>query len=154
MRTLLDGSQLHRLLKSRTDELQGEYHIQDIDIRIMRNIKKGMDYSLLQDLIELGVFNDSEIADSLKRLHKQGLIKLVRDENNIQALGFKLTRIGTELWDKLQADYDYATKILFDGMTEEQVNTFKRLSQLVAQNVDKELEKRDTEGGLKRGKRK
>ena len=113
-----------------------------IDLKVIRNIRHGMDYSLLQDLIELGVYDDRELADSIMRLRKQGLIELTKANEDIHEVAFKLTSQGVELWEQINNDYDKATEIMFRGMTEEQIETYGRLSQMVIDNIDKEMKKR------------
>lgn len=143
MYNLFNGSQFNRLFNEQHKELQRKYNIEKIDIKVIRNIRQGIDNNLLKDLIELGVYDDRELADSITRLHKQGIIELTRSEKDIHAVAFKLTRVGNELWKQINNDYEKANEILFRGMTEEQVATYKRLSQIVINNIDKEVNKRD-----------
>ena len=142
MQNLLNGSYFDRLLRELHEELQGKYGIEKIDVKVIRNIKQGMDYSLLQDLIDMGIYDDRELAESISRLHKGGIVELVRTDD-IHDIAFVLTRRGNELWERIRAEYDHANDVLFKGMTEEQVATYKRLSQMVISNINKEVIKRD-----------
>lgn len=139
MQEFFSGNQFNKLLRKKNGSLQEKYKIEKIDLQIIKYIRKGIDFNTINDLVSIGLFDDEEIAKSLERLYKQGLLEFVRDETNSRMLGFKLTRVGAELWDRLNDNYKYATEVLFRGMTEEQVETFKRLTQIVAQNIDREI---------------
>jgi len=111
-------------------------------------MRKGMTLNLLEDFIKLGIYNNEELTDSLKRLYQQELVEIIKDEDGIHFLGFKLTGAGEQLWNQLQDDYDYATEVMFRGMTDEQIETYKRLTHMVIYNIDKEVEgKRDNKKG-------
>mgnify|MGYP002513878767 CR=1 FL=1 len=136
MKNLFNGSQFNRLVNKDFGLLKRKYNLEKIDLKVLRNIRHGMDYSLLQDLIELGVYDARELADSIMRLRKQGLIEFTKANENIHEAAFKLTSQGAELWEQINDDYDKATEIMFRGMTEEQIETYGRLSQMVIANID------------------
>ena len=60
---------------------------------------------------------------------------------DVHDVAYKLTRRGNELWERVKKEYDYINEVLFRGMTEEQVETYKRLSQMIIDNINKEANK-------------
>ena len=140
MQNLLNGNYFDKLLNEFHRELHDEYEIEKIDIKIIRSIRKGLNNNLLQDLIDLGIYDERELADSIIRLHKQGIIEMIRTKD-VHDVAYKLTRRGNELWERVKNEYDYINEVLFRGMTEEQVETYKRLSQKIIDNINKENNK-------------
>lgn len=140
MQNLLNGNYFDKLLDGLHRELYDEYEIEKIDIKVIRNVRKGLNNNLLQDLIDLGVYDERELADSIIRLHKHGIIEMIRTKD-VHDVAYKLTRRGNELWERVKKEYDYINEVLFRGMTEEQVETYKRLSQMIIDNINKEANK-------------
>ncbi len=148
MQSLLNGSQFDRLINRNHAEYQMEYGIQKTDLKVIRNIRNDMEYIFLKELIDLGVYEDRELADSIMRLRAQGLLEFTRNDEDIHEMAFKLTKTGTELWNKIDDDYNYAADIMFGGMTEEQMETYDRLSQMIIENINNEIKIR---GQIKKG---
>lgn len=140
MQNLLNWNYFDKLLNGLHRELYDEYEIEKIDIKVIRNVRKGLNNNLLQDLIDLGVYDERELADSIIRLHKHGIIEMIRTKD-VHDVAYKLTRRGNELWERVKKEYDYINEVLFRGMTEEQVETYKRLSQMIIDNINKEANK-------------
>lgn len=139
MQELLNGSQFQKLLDKDSAKLREKYNLRKIDFQIIKYISRDSSFNTAKDLVELGIFTEEEVVQSLERLHKQNLIDFVKDKEDLQVLGLQITKAGRNLWGQIQSSHQHATEVLFRGMTEEQVKTFQRLSRIILDNIETEL---------------
>lgn len=139
MQELLNGSQFQKLLEKDSARLLRKYNLKKIDLQMIKYIDRGTSYNTAKDLLELGIFKEEEIIQSLERLRKQNLIDLVEAESREESVGMHLTKAGETLWEQLQHSQQRVTEVLFKGMTEEQIKTFQRLSRNILANIEEEL---------------
>ena len=135
MQELLNGNQFRKLQERDSARLQKQYNLKKIDLQIIKYISRGSSFNTAKDLVELGLFNEEEVVQSLERLHKQNLVEFVKDKEDLQVLGLRLTKAGRDLWEQIQSNHRHAETVLFKGMTEEQVKTFQRLSRIILDNL-------------------
>lgn len=140
MQELLNGKLFQRLMDNDSLRLQKKYNLKKVDLQLIKYIDRGASYNTAKDLVELGIFEEEEIVASLERLRKQNLIDFVKNKNDQTAVGVQLTKAGKSLWDLVQERYQRIEKVLFKGMTDEQVKTFRRLSQNILDNIEAELQ--------------
>lgn len=140
MQELLNGKLFQRLMDNDSLRLQKKYNLKKVDLQLIKYIDRGASYNTVKDLVELGIFEEEEIVASLERLRKQNLIDFVKNKNDQTAVGVQLTKAGKSLWDLVQERYQRIEKVLFKGMTDEQVKIFRRLSQNILDNIEAELQ--------------
>lgn len=140
MQELLNGKLFQRLMDNDSLRLQKKYNLKKVDLQVIKYIDRGTSYNTAKDLVELGIFEEEEIISSLERLRKQNLIDFVKNKNDQTAVAVQLTKAGKGLWDLVQERYQRVEKVLFKGMTDEQVKTFRRLSQNILDNIEAELQ--------------
>ena len=139
MQELLNGSQFQKLLDRDSAKLRRKYDLKKVDFKIVKYISKSASYDRMKALVDLELFSEEELAGSLKRLYKQNLIDVVTDKSTSEPKELKLTRAGEDLWKQIQNNHKKATEVMFKGMTEEQVQTFQRLSRMILDNIEAEL---------------
>lgn len=140
MQELLNGELFQRLMDNESLRLQQKYNLKKVDLQVIKYIDRGASYNTAKDLVELGIFEEEEIISSLERLRKQNLIDFVKNKNDQTSVGVQLTKAGKGLWELVQERYQRVEKVLFKGMTDEQVKTFRRLSQNILDNIEAELQ--------------
>lgn len=140
MQDLLSGGYFNKLLKIRHDNLKKQYGIQQIDLCTIGVMKKGKTTNMLEDFVDAGVYSDDDLSGSLKRLYQHDLIEIIKDDDGVHFMGFRLSIKGEELRQRLQDSYMYAEEVVFRGMTEEQVETFRRLAEKAIYNINRETE--------------
>ncbi|ABX32048.1 transcriptional regulator, MarR family [Petrotoga mobilis SJ95] len=82
----------------------------------------------------------------LKRLEKMGLILRQSDPNDMRTLQIHLTEKGEEEIKNLKTSFSKIVRYSFEGLSDEELNTFNELLKKISNNLSKHLQKGEDQG--------
>ena len=115
---ITSGLQLRKLLAKRVEPIMEEY-------------------GLIIHRIHL---SKSHISKSLEHLLEKGLINMKEDEDDRRVMRITLTEASYKVIDKVNVAYEQCRQILTEGVSEEELQVFRRVIRQMNDNVNGELE--------------
>jgi len=100
--------------------------------------EQGITQKALCDLIRV---EQPTLANTLKRMERDGLIKRIPDEGDKRQWRIYLTKRALDLKDVLQAESASVNKIIVGRMNETEQKEFMRLIRIVTSTLENELSK-------------
>lgn len=97
--------------------------------------------NISQDTISKRYMTDKGmIAKTLSRLEQKGFIQRVQNPNNKRENIISLTQKGTDILKFMNAILSEWSEIIYEGMSEEEIGTVKRLTGKMVENVSRYLD--------------
>jgi MarR family transcriptional regulator for hemolysin len=100
--------------------------------------KQGLTQKALCDLIRV---EQPTIANTLKRMERDGLVKRIPDKDDKRQWRIYLTDRALDLKDSLQAESRNVNKIIIGRLNKTEQKEFIRLIGIITSNLEKELSK-------------
>lgn len=135
MQALLNGSQFKKLLEKEYRQLEREYKLKKIDIQILQYLSNAGQCDTAKDIVALGLFTKGHVSQSLASLRAKGLICAIRDQEDARCIHLQLTSDAIEIIHQIEVIYQGIMAIMFQGLTEEEIATFKRVGRQILQNI-------------------
>ena len=101
--------------------------------------EQGITQKALRDLIRV---EQPTLANTLKRMERDGLIKRVPDEKDKRQWRIYLTQRALDIKDALQEAYRSVNEIIIGGMNETEQKEFMRLIGIITSTLEDELSKK------------
>ena len=140
MQALLNGNQFRKLLEKEYGELHSEHDLKKIDIQILQYLSHAGKYNTAKDIVALGLFTKGHVSQSLTNLKAHGLVEAVHDAHDARCIHLQLKGEAFDLIKQIESRYEHILAIMFDGIPEEDLEVFKRVSQQVVRNINTYVE--------------
>ena len=75
------------------------------------------------------------VAQSIKRMEKDGLITKISDENDLRVNRIRITDKGREYKKKMDRGLVFATETFFEGFSDDEIDTMHNYSQRIITNI-------------------
>ena len=131
-----------KLYEQCLENIRGEYGLSQIEIAIIGFLYNNPGKDTAAEIVELRRLPKGNVSQGVELLVKKGLVKRNADTTDRRKVHLSLLPAADPVSAKMQelrSDYE---KRLFDGMTEEEHQTFIRLSNKVIENSKKIAERR------------
>lgn len=135
MQALLNGNQFRKLLEKEYGQLELEYKLKKIDIQILQYLSHAGQQDTAKDIVALGLFTKGHVSQSLASLRAKGLIEAVRDQEDARCVHLQLKPRAWELIQQIERIYQNITAIMFQGISEEEMVIFKKVSRKIVENI-------------------
>lgn len=135
MQALLNGSQFKKLLEKEYRQLEREYKLKKIDIQILQYLSNAGQRDTAKDIVALGLFTKGHVSQSLAALRAKRLICAIRDQEDARCIHLQLTSDAIEIIRQIEVIYQGIMAIMFQGLSEEEIATFKRVGRQILQNI-------------------
>ena len=129
---ITSGLQLRKLLAKRVEPIMEEYGLRPVELDILEFITK--------EIIHRIHLSKSHISKSLEHLLEKGLINMKEDEDDRRVMRITLTEASYKVIDKVNVAYEQCRQILTEGVSEEELQVFRRVIRQMNDNVNGELE--------------
>ena len=129
---ITSGLQLRKLLAKRVEPIMEEYGLRPVELDILEFITK--------ENIDRIHLSKSHISKSLEHLLEKGLINMKEDEDDRRVMRITLTEASYKVIDKVNVAYEQCRQILTEGVSEEELQVFRRVIRQMNDNVNGELE--------------
>ena len=132
---VLYGMQFRRLLDREFDPLRNEYGLQKIDMQILGYLYKAGERNTSKDIMELGMFTKGHISQSLKRLSKKKLIRMVRDKKDRRCVHILLEEEACGIVQEIRGIEERIQETVLRGVTEEEKKALDSVAEKIRQNI-------------------
>ena len=123
---ITSGLQLRKLLAKRVEPIMEEYGLRTVELDILEFITKE---------------NNDTAKEIIHRIHlSKGLINMKEDEDDRRVMRITLTEASYKVIDKVNVAYEQCRQILTEGVSEEELQVFRRVIRQMNDNVNGELE--------------
>lgn len=136
---LLYGSKFRKLYEKQIAELFSDYHLKKIDVEILYFLHSSGNNNTSKDIVHLNMFTKGHISQSVDRMEKQNLIKLVRDGNDRRCSHLVLTRQADEIIDRIVILRKKLKDIIFNGLSEDEMAELSSISKKIEKNINDAL---------------
>ena len=124
---ITSGLQLRKLLAKRVEPIMEEYGLRPVELDILEFITKE-NIDTAKEIIHRIHLSKSHISKSLEHLLEKGLMRIT------------LTEASYKVIDKVNVAYEQCRQILTEGVSEEELQVFRRVIRQMNDNVNGELE--------------
>lgn len=135
LETLLYGMQFRKLLEQELTPLQKKYSLRRIDMQILWYLHTAAERNTPGDINNISMFTKGHVSQSLGRMQKMHLIKIVRDEEDRRCVHVFLCRDAEEIMENVKRVYDTVNQIVFAGITEEEKQVLLSVAKKINQNI-------------------
>lgn len=142
--SLLQGTQFQKLYNRKIETLREAHHLRKIDIDILYFLHKSGDRNTPKDISNLNLFNKGHISQSVDRLSKQHLILTVPDTEDRRCIHLVLTDKAIAIVERIILLRQNMYNIILQGVTPEECETLRIVSEKVHKNIRNALEDPDT----------
>lgn len=136
---ITSGLQLRKLLAKRVEPIMEEYGLRPVELDILEFITKE-NIDTAKEIIHRIRLSKSHISKSLEHLLEKGLINMKEDEDDRRVMRITLTEASYKVIDKVNVAYEQCRQILTEGVSEEELQVFRRVIRQMNDNVNGELE--------------
>lgn len=136
---LLYGSKFRKLYEKQISEAFGDYHLKKIDVEILYFLHCSGNNNTSKDIVHLNMFTKGHISQSVDRMEKQNLIKFVQDGNDRRCTHLVLTEKADEIIERIVLLRQKLNKVLFEGLTEPELEEFSLISKKIEKNINDAL---------------
>ena len=128
---ITSGLQLRKLLAKRVEPIMEEYGLRPVELDILEFITKE-NIDTAKEIIHRIHLSKSHISKSLEHL--------LEDEDDRRVMRITLTEASYKVIDKVNVAYEQCRQILTEGVSEEELQVFRRVIRQMNDNVNGELE--------------
>lgn len=137
---LLYGMQFRKLLEKELDCLEKEYNLCKIDMHILLYLFNAGDKNTSRDIMNLKMFTKGHISQSLNRLHNRQFIYMIQDDRDKRCMHIMLNKSIEGIISKIHEAYDRVNKIVFQNITDEEIQILESVAIKINNNIKDVLE--------------
>jgi MarR family transcriptional regulator for hemolysin len=138
---LINGQRVKRLYEKQFEETRMKYQISQSELDILAFLANNPEYDTASDIVEIRMIAKSYVSTSVESLITKGLLERVQDQNDRRVIHLKLTEKTTPIITDIRLGQAQVLKLLFDGMTNDEIRVFEKLLERIFDNADAALER-------------
>ncbi|MGN0482315.1 MAG: MarR family winged helix-turn-helix transcriptional regulator [Lachnospiraceae bacterium] len=136
----LKGGEYKRLLESRFGEIKKTYDLKKVDIEVLFFLSQCKEENTPTDIYKRLRLNRGHISQAIDNLCKRNLIIPVPDESDRRYMHYTVSETATAIIDDIAKIRRDMEKKMFQGITQEELQIYKRISEKIAANIRGMLE--------------
>ncbi|MGN0436844.1 MAG: MarR family winged helix-turn-helix transcriptional regulator [Wujia sp.] len=129
-----------KLNDKKLESFINKYGLRRIDLDIMIFLANNMEQDTARDIASTERFTKGHISQSTKRLMEKGYLKGDRDKKDLRIVHLSLTAKAIEFLDEISVAKNEIEKCVFNGITDEEMETLKKIFIKICNNISKELD--------------
>lgn len=136
---LLSGQQYKKLQESCYGVLLEKYKLSIVDIRVLLFLYEHENFDTAKDIVEMRHLTKSYVSKSVDKLIAKGFLerKLLKDDRRYVHLRVKEEALP--VITAVRNQKDTMIKVLFQGITPEQIEVLKQIAKQMSDNIAKML---------------
>uniref|UniRef100_UPI0006D13CEC MarR family transcriptional regulator n=1 Tax=Clostridium sp. NkU-1 TaxID=1095009 RepID=UPI0006D13CEC len=138
---LINGQRVKRLYEKQFEETRMKYQISQSELDILAFLANNPEYDTASDIVEIRMIAKSYVSTSVESLITKGLLERVQDQNDRRVIHLKLTEKTTPIITDIRLGQAQVLKLLFAGMTNDEIRVFEKLLEKIFDNADAALER-------------
>lgn len=137
---ILRGGQFKQFTEQELSELRKKYNLKRIELEVLQFLSVCGDCNTVADIHEYLNANKGHISQAVFCLCKRGYVSSEQDKRDRRYVHYTLTEEGERLAQETSDIWKKIREEMFEGVSEEELDCFKRVSQRIAENISKRLD--------------
>lgn len=133
---MLNLYKFRKLNERKLENVMKKYDLRKIDMDIIICLATYKDMRTAKDIASLEMFTKGHISQSIKRLKERGYIIVSQDENDMRMQNLEVSENAKSIIQEVCAIKDALEKSVFDGITEEEIETMKEVFRKICLNIN------------------
>lgn len=137
---LIMGQQFKKLYEKCYGHIMQTYGLKKIDIDVLYFLSHSGKQDTAKDIANLIYVSKAHVSKAIENLHQKALIVLIADPSDRRYVHISISGSGQQIVDEIKQIRAKTEKILFDGISPEDLELLLRLSYQIADNIDHALQ--------------
>lgn len=133
---MINLNKFRKLNERKLENVMKKYDLRKIDMDIIICLATYKDMRTAKDIASMEVFTKGHISQSIKRLKERGYITVSQDENDMRMQILEVSESTKAIIKEVSAIKDALEKSVFDGVTEEEIETMKEVFRKICGNIN------------------
>ena len=133
---MINLNKFRKLNERKLENVMKKYDLRKIDMDIIICLATYKDMRTAKDIASMEVFTKGHISQSIKRLRERGYITVSQDENDMRMQILEVSESTKAIINEVSAIKDALEKSVFDGVTEEELETMKEVFRKICGNIN------------------
>lgn len=136
MELMLRGEQFKKLLDDLAGEVRKKYDMKRAELEILYFLSKSGEQNTSTDIHYQLMMNRGHISQAVDSLCKRHFIIAIPDENDRRYVHYKVLETAKEIVEEIAKRREAINHQIFEGVTEEELNTFLEVSAKIKKNIE------------------
>lgn len=136
---VMSGLQLKKLITKKVEPIIYEYNLRSVELDILVFLDKEKDVDTAKEIMQRKHLSKAHISKSIDNLRTKGFIQINEDEDDHRVLHISLTEKSKEVITKVIHVYEECRNIMQENISDEELETMKKVVMKMMQNVSREL---------------
>ena len=133
---MINLNKFRKLNERKLENVMKKYDLRKIDMDIIICLATYKDMRTAKDIASMEVFTKGHISQSIKRLRERGYITVSQDENDMRMQILEVSESTKAIINEVSAIKEALEKSLFDGVTEQELETMKEVFRKICGNIN------------------
>ena len=133
------GKKMKKLYTAFSNKIRKTYDLKQIDLEIIFYLYRHPEASL-GEISRKMYLNKGQLSQGISSLKDKGYIRTEKDDNDQRYTYYRLTKKSKNLVSEINKIADYASNVLLDGLSKEQIDVYCSVIKMIRSNINK-LEK-------------
>lgn len=133
---MINLNKFRKLNERKLEKVMKKYDLRKIDMDIIICLATYKDMRTAKDIASMEMFTKGHISQSIKRLKERGYITVSQDENDMRMQNLQVSESTKSIIEEISAIKDELEKIVFDGVTEKELETMKEVFRKICSNIN------------------
>lgn len=133
---MINLSKFRKLNERKLENVMKKYDLRKIDMDIIICLATYKDMRTAKDIASMELFTKGHISQSIKRLRERGYITVSQDENDMRMQNLEVSESTKVIIKEICAIKETLEKSVFDGVTEEEIETMKEVFRKICSNIN------------------
>lgn len=135
----LRGGQLKQFTEQELSNLRKKYDLKRIDLEVLYFLSICGNCDTVANIHEYLSANKGHVSQTVFRLCERGYVISEQDKKDRRYVHYQLTKEGELLAKEISAVWDKIRMEMFEGISAEDLENFKRISGQIGENISKRL---------------
>ncbi|MCD8145444.1 MAG: winged helix DNA-binding protein [Oscillospiraceae bacterium] len=135
----LRGGKFKRLMERELSDLRKEYGLKRIEMEVLYLLDSGAGNDTVAQIADFLNANRGHISQTAESLCEKGCLVSIQDQKDRRYVHFILTDRGRAVCVPIREQWRALMQELFAGLTEEELETYRRISTKIRQNMERIL---------------
>ncbi len=135
----LRGGKFKRLMERELSDLRKEYGLKRIKMEVLYLLDSGAGNDTVAQIADFLNANRGHISQTAESLCEKGYLVSIQDQKDRRYVHFILTDRGRAVCVPIREQWHALMQELFAGLTEEELEAYRRISAKIRQNMERIL---------------
>lgn len=137
---LLCGQHYKKFQEAVYSSIMNQYQISLLDLRVLLFLSEHENNNTAKDIVEMHHFTKSNVSRSIESLLEKGYLLRRQDNHDRRCIHLQLLPEAYRIIDSARQKKESMKKILFQGITEQEVKVIAEVSMKISHNIAKAME--------------